>query len=114
MNIVHVEITDEPIENARSYVKDGKSGLIPAKQKAYIHQGTRYPLEIEIALENNAAPHRPGFYLLAGECFQKAGTQRGYVVTSFNERNLRLVPVEEALAHFNGGEIVPLKSSKAA
>lgn len=102
--VVFVEVTDEPIQPARPYQKDGVTKLIPARQKIYIHQGARYPLESSIVVHDERGPLRPGRYLMAGDCFEPRASKSGYVNIGFNSMNLDLVPLDEAVAHLTGSK----------
>jgi len=93
MNIVRVEIASEPVIPGKSGIsqKTNKPYTIPTKQKAYMHGVARYPVEFEVAVQEENGPYRPGFYLLGGECFvtDQYGLQ-------FSDRDLILVSFDDA------------------
>ncbi len=93
MNIIKVEIADEPIIEGRSGIsKNNKPYSIPSKHKAYLHGVGRYPLEFEAPIQQGQSPYKPGMYLLAGRCFEI-----GEYGLKFSDRDLHLIPVEEAV-----------------
>jgi len=94
MSFIKVEITAEPIEQGRSY-QDKQTGFTKqtaAKQKAYLHAGLAYPTPFSVAVPE-AGPYRPGFYLLAGDCFKP-----GQFGLDFRMNKLELVSIDDALA----------------
>jgi hypothetical protein len=102
--LVVIEISDEPVIAGRPYTDktSGAARSIPAKQKCYLHQGERYPLAFELPVDDVAGPRKPGRYLLGGSCFELKGNQAGYVRMNFNDRGLRLIAVEDAVAYLTG------------
>lgn len=93
-----VEIGLEPHTPPRPWTdrQTGMQKMLPGSQKAYIHQGAKYPVQIAIDVPVDAQPLKPGFYLLAGECF----TAGDYGRPAFSSRNLELVPLDDAIAGF--------------
>lgn len=91
--IVRVEVSDEAIVKGRSGSNDRGRYEIPAKQVCYLWQGDRYPTRLEVAVPD-VGPRKPGFYLLAGKCFQVGDYGR----LKFSDRELSLVPIEDVAA----------------
>lgn len=84
-----IEITPEPIEPGATY--EGRTS--PSKQHAYLHQDQHYPMPFKLNVDDNAGPHKPGFYMLAGKCFQP-----GQYGLDFRGKQIRLIPMADAVA----------------
>ena len=95
-SLIRVEITDEPLATFPARPKKDGSGMTAprSKQKAYLHQGNAYPTPFEISVAGEASPYKPGMYLLGGQVFSPGEWNS----LKFNDRELDLVPVSDALA----------------
>lgn len=109
--LVLIEVSDEAIEAGRPFT-DKSTGMVKpavAKQKCYLHSGNRYPVGFKQRVDDASGPHRPGFYLLAGDVF-KPGEYDGL---KFNDRQLQLVPLaQDVLVQL--GELIKPPVSKVA
>lgn len=74
---------------------DKKSGELKSvtKQKAYLHGGGAYPVPFKVTVDDKKGPHRPGFYLLAGDAFKLGDFDR----LEFLDRSVAFLPLAEAI-----------------
>lgn len=94
-DVCFVEIDDSPIIPAKTGTYEGQTRHTPAKQQAFMWGGRKYPLPFTIKVPDEG-PYRPGRYLVAGDVFQT-----GQFGLDFRTGNMRLTPVEEALAQLS-------------
>lgn len=98
MKPVHVEIADEPLEKIEWTDKKTGEKRHKSKQRAYMHGAGLYPVPFKIELDDTSGPFRPGLYLIAGEAFSPGD----FDGLKFQDRRMKLMPLEEALAGFTG------------
>jgi hypothetical protein len=101
--LITIEITDEPVNPARSWT-DKTTGMvkpIPASQTAYVFNGGKMPFtSFSVDVDDRRGPLRPGTYLLGG------GSMRLYKgELQFNKYGAELVSIEEALAQLRPSQV---------
>lgn len=100
---LHVEVLDEAIEPGRNYTdkSNGMQKLLPGKQKAYLWNGiSAYPIPFKMDVDPVGGPFRPGFYLIAGECFSPGEYDR----LKFDSRKFQLIPMDIAIGALSGAK----------
>jgi hypothetical protein len=104
--LAYVEITSDEIDFREGRNDNGYWSV--RRQKAFMHQGEPYPTPFEVALEEKQQPYNPGKYVLAGGSFRlgKYGLELG--------RNVKLLPVSDALAKLGDLNRGPSRSAAAA
>lgn len=93
MFIVEIQPNDYTAAKTFTDRSTGLSRLGNAQQKAYLHHGAGYPLPFKIRLPHDQAPPQPGFYSLGGDAFKI-----GQYGLDFDDRNIELVPIADAVA----------------
>jgi hypothetical protein len=88
---IEIDAQDAFVQSRTFAGKDGKPARNVYWQVAYMYNGGRYPVRVEIPMEEGVPAYPAGFYQLHTSCFQASK----YNKIELNPFNLVLVPFDE-------------------